>query len=97
MRPITTRYAIVLVIVALCFDVLSFVPAIAEITAAIGQICMAVLFYFGGVNVLRARPLALYAVSTAVELIPAIGVLPMFIVETIAIIAISRHKASDLG
>ena len=97
MRPVSNTYTIILIIFAIIFDAFSFVPAIAEITAVVGQIFMAILFYFAGVNILKAKPLVLYTISTIVELIPAIGTLPMFLVETIAIIAISRHRASYLG
>jgi len=97
MRPVSNTYTIILIIFAIIFDAFSFVPAIAEITAVVGQIFMAILFYFAGVNILKAKPLALYTISTIIELIPAIGTLPMFLVETMAIIAISRRRASDLG
>ena len=96
-RPINTPWAVVLVLVAIFFDVLSFVPVIAEASAVMGQFILACLFYFAGINIFKDRPAILYAVATLIELIPYVGLLPMFVVETLLIIAISRRKGLDLG
>lgn len=97
MRPINTGWAVVLVIVAVFFDILSFVPVIDGASVVIGQFVLACLFYFAGVNIFKDRPAVLYAVATLVELIPYAGMLPMFIVETLLIITISRRKRVDMG
>jgi hypothetical protein len=96
-RPINTPWAVVLILVAIFFDVLSFVPFIAEASAVMGQFTLACLFYFAGINIFKDRPAILYAVATLIELIPYVGLLPMFVVETLLIIAISRRKRLDLG
>ena len=96
-RPISTTWAVVLIAVAVVFDTLSFVPVIDGASVVVGQFVLACIFYFAGVNIFKDRPAILYAVATLVELVPYAGMLPMFIIETLLIIAISRRKGVNIG
>lgn len=96
-RPINNTWAVILVAVAIVFDALSFVPVIDGASVVVGQFILACIFYFAGVNIFKDRPAILYAVATLVELVPYAGMLPMFVIETLLIISISRRKPSELG
>lgn len=96
-KPISNTYAVVLVLVAVFFDVLSFVPVIDGASVVVGQFVLACIFYFAGVNIFKNRPAIFYALATLIELVPYAGMLPMFIVETLLIISISRRKPIELG
>ena len=89
-RRINKGFIIVLILFAIIFDALSFVPILNSIVVVAGQFVMACLFYFAGVNIFKNKPAILYVLTTIVEFIPAASSLPFFLVETLAIIALSR-------
>ncbi len=92
MKPISNRFAIALILVAALFDGLSFVPILSEATAAVGQVVLGCLFFLAGTNVFKNKPAVLYTLATILELVPVSSPLPMFLIETAAIIALSRRK-----
>lgn len=96
-RPIHTRRAILLLAIAVVFDLLSFVPGVGKVTALFGQAILAGLFYFSGVNVLRDRPAALYAIATLAEIVPYVSLLPVFVTQTVVIIALSRRRTTPMA
>lgn len=89
-KRISNGFIIVLILFAIIFDVLSFVPILNVVVVAAGQFVMACLFYLAGVNIFKNKPAVLYILTTIVEFIPAAASLPFFLVETLAIIALSR-------
>ncbi len=89
-RRINKGFIIVLILFAIIFDALSFVPILNSIVVVAGQFVMACLFYLAGVNIFKNKPAVLYILTTIVEFIPAAASLPFFLVETLAIIALSR-------
>jgi hypothetical protein len=89
-KRISNGFIMVLILFAIIFDVLSFVPILNVVVVAVGQFVMACLFYLAGVNVFKNKPAVLYVLTTIVEFVPAAAVLPFFLVQTLAIIALSR-------
>jgi len=89
-RKISNRSALILIAFAAFFDALSFVPLLNEIVVVIGQFTMACLFFLAGVNVFKNKQAVMYVLTTVVEFIPAASALPFFLVQTIAIIGLSK-------
>ena len=91
-KRISRGFIIVLILFAVIFDVLSFVPILNSIIVVAGQFVMACLFYLAGVNIFKNKPAVMYVLTTIVEFIPVASTLPFFLVETLAIIALSRAE-----
>jgi hypothetical protein len=89
-KRISKGFILVLILFAIIFDVLSFVPILNSIVVVIGQFVMACLFYLAGVNIFKNKPAVMYVLTTIIEFMPAASALPFFLVETLAIIALSR-------
>jgi hypothetical protein len=91
-HKMSKRYVAGLIIVAAFFDLLSLIPGLNVITTVAGQIVMAGLFRIGGVNVFKDKKAVTYALATLVEIFPQTSFLPLFLVETAAIISLSWSK-----
>ncbi len=89
-KRISNTFIVILIFFAIIFDTLSFVPMLNVVVVTVGQFVMACLFYLAGVNIFKNKPAVLYVLTTIVEFIPAAAALPFFLVQTLAIIAISR-------
>lgn len=92
-KPISIGYSIFIILIAAFFDALSFVPGISEGSAIIGQIVIGILFYLAGTSVWRDKATILYGAATVIELVPGASALPMFLIESIALILISRRRS----
>jgi hypothetical protein len=89
-KRISNGFIILLIISAIFFDALSFVPILNAVVVVVGQFVMACLFFLAGVNIFKNKPAIMYVLTTIVEFIPAASALPFFLVETLAIIALAR-------
>ncbi|HEY9481181.1 MAG TPA: hypothetical protein VIR98_03055 [Candidatus Paceibacterota bacterium] len=92
MRRIGNVQALIIIIIAMFFDALSLIPGISEYVAIAGQGILGVALYLCGVNVFKSKPAALYIISTIIEAIPGISVIPMFTIEAVALIVMSRRR-----
>jgi hypothetical protein len=89
-RRISKTFAVILVAFAAIFDALSLIPGIGQPLAVGGQIVIACLFYAAGVNVFKHKQAIVYFTTLVLEAIPAAGSLPFFLVQTFALIGLSR-------
>ena len=92
MRRIGNLPAIIIIILAVFFDALSLIPGISEYVAIAGQGVLGVALYVCGVNVFQSKPDILYVISTIIEAVPVISAIPMFTIEAVALIIMSRRR-----
>jgi hypothetical protein len=82
-----------IIALALGFDALSLIPGINDYVAVAGQAILGLAFYLRGTNVLKSKPAVLYVITTIIEAIPAASAFPMFTVEALILLYLSRRKA----
>lgn len=92
-REMSSRAAFGLIAAALFFDACSVLPLVNGLVVVVGQLTMAWLFSRAGVNLFQGRPAVAYVVATVVEAMPAASIMPLFTVETVAIIFWARRQA----
>ena len=96
-KAMSSRAAFGLIAAALFFDACSVLPLVNGVVVVVGQLTMAWLFSRAGVNLFQGRPAVAYIVTTIIEALPAASVMPLFTVETVAIIIWSRRRAGKLA
>jgi hypothetical protein len=77
---------------SLFFDALSAIPVANLIVVAVGQFVMAILFKQAGIAVWRGRSAWPFGLGTLIELVPGLSSLPLFFVESVAILLLSGRK-----
>lgn len=77
---------------SLFFDALSAVPVANVVVVAVGQFVMALLFKQAGITVWRGRSAWPFGLGTLIELVPGLSSLPLFFVESVAILLLSGKR-----
>lgn len=77
---------------ALFFDALTVIPIANVIVVAVGQFVMALLFKQAGIDVWKGRSAWPFGLATLIEIVPSLASLPLFFVEAVAILLISKRK-----
>jgi hypothetical protein len=92
-HSVLKKYQIVLlIVVALFFDLLSLIPGANVIVAFVGQAVIAFAFSRCNINIFSVRQSVPYFFASVVEFVPWISFLPAFTLETLIIIFLSRKK-----
>ncbi len=89
---ISKKQAVALMIVALVFDILSLIPVVNWIVWILNWIIFPLWFKLQGVSYIKGKRLALAGLSSIIEIIPILSILPGYTVSMIFMIRNVRHE-----
>jgi hypothetical protein len=82
--------SILLVVVAIIFDVLSLIPLVGSIAGPLFWVLAGVYFWYKGMGIVNGRKLAVSSISMVAEIIPAVQALPALTVGIIVMLTMMR-------
>jgi hypothetical protein len=93
---IDAKTARMLIVTAVFFDILSFIPGVNEVTSIAAQTILPYIFSSKNVNIFTLRRIAPYIGTWIVELIPGVSFIPALTLETLYFIYQVRKEDSQL-
>ncbi|MBA3551212.1 hypothetical protein H0W32_03330 [Patescibacteria group bacterium] len=89
---ISQKQAVALIIVALIFDILSLIPVVNWIVWILNWLTFPLWFKLHGVSYIHGKRLALAGLSSIIEIIPFLSILPGYTVSMILMVRNVRHE-----